>query len=154
AERNFGLYALYVMFYPQLVAGPIERPQNLLHQFREEHQFDYGPVTEGLQRMLLGFFKKVVVADRLAVIVDHVYRVPQAHHGPTLVIATVFFAFQIYTDFSGYSDIAIGAAQVMGINLMTNFRRPYLSTSISEFWSRWHISLSTWFKDYLYIPLG
>jgi len=154
AERNFILYALYVMFYPQLVAGPIERPQNLLHQFRQRHQFDYARVTDGLKLMLRGFFKKVVVADRLAAIVDNVYQAPRQHHGAALVIATIFFAFQIYADFSGYSDIAIGAAQVLGIGLMTNFRQPYLARDVSEFWGRWHISLSTWFRDYVYIPLG
>jgi D-alanyl-lipoteichoic acid acyltransferase DltB (MBOAT superfamily) len=154
AERNFGIYALYVMFYPQLVAGPIERPQNLLHQFHEKHKFDYYRVAEGLRLMLWGFFKKLVVADRLALYVDAAYNNPTHHGGLTLMLATIFFAFQIYCDFSGYSDIAIGAARVMGFDLMTNFRRPYFSTSISEFWSRWHISLSTWFKDYVYIPLG
>ena len=154
AERHFGIYALYVMFYPQLVAGPIERPQNLLHQFYERHEFDYERVTNGLKLMLWGMFKKVVIADRLAAHVDAVYNSPRAWGGPPLIVATVFFAFQIYCDFSGYSDIAIGAAQVMGFKLMTNFNRPYHSKSISEFWKRWHISLSTWFKDYLYIPLG
>jgi D-alanyl-lipoteichoic acid acyltransferase DltB (MBOAT superfamily) len=154
AERHFGLYALYVMFYPQLVAGPIERPQNLLHQFRQKHEFDYGRITDGLKLMLRGFFKKVVVADRLAAIVDNVYGAPQQHHGAALLVATVFFAFQIYADFSGYSDIAIGAAQVLGVRLMSNFRQPYFARDVSEFWSRWHISLSTWFRDYLYIPLG
>ncbi|MCE9582272.1 MAG: MBOAT family protein [Planctomycetes bacterium] len=154
AERNFGLYALYVMFYPQLVAGPIERPQNLLHQLREEHRFDYDRVTDGLKLMMLGFFKKVVVADRLAAIVDAVYNQPVGHSSASLVVATVFFAFQIYADFAGYSDIAIGAAQVLGIRLMVNFRQPYFACNIAEFWQRWHISLSTWFRDYLYIPLG
>jgi D-alanyl-lipoteichoic acid acyltransferase DltB (MBOAT superfamily) len=154
AERNFGIYALYVMFYPQLVAGPIERPQNLLHQFREYHSFDYDRVTAGLKRMAWGLYKKVVVADNIAPTVDLVYSAPSASSGPQVVAATILYAFQIYCDFSGYSDIAIGAAQVMGINLMTNFRQPYLSASISEFWRRWHISLSTWFRDYLYIPMG
>jgi D-alanyl-lipoteichoic acid acyltransferase DltB (MBOAT superfamily) len=154
AERHFGIYALYVMFYPQLVAGPIERPQNLIHQFYEYHEFEYDRVSNGLKLMLWGMFKKVVIADRLAVYVDAVYQTPQSWTGPPLIIATVFFAFQIYCDFSGYSDIAIGAAQVMGFKLMTNFNRPYHARSISEFWKRWHISLSTWFKDYLYIPLG
>lgn len=154
AERNFITYALYVMFYPQLVAGPIERPQNLLHQFYDQHQFSYERVTDGLKRMMWGFFKKVVVADRLAVLVNHVYAQPTQHQGPALILATVAFAFQIYGDFSGYSDIAIGAAQVMGFSLMDNFRQPYLARSVAEFWRRWHISLSTWFRDYLYIPLG
>lgn len=154
AERHFGIYSLYVMFYPQLVAGPIERPQNLLHQFREKYDFDYTRVAEGLKLMLWGFVKKLVIADRLAIYVDAVYNNPGQHNGTTLVVATFFFAIQIYCDFSGYSDIAIGAAKVMGFNLMMNFNRPYFSKSISEFWKRWHISLSTWFKDYLYIPLG
>jgi D-alanyl-lipoteichoic acid acyltransferase DltB (MBOAT superfamily) len=154
AERDFVVYATYVMFFPQLVAGPIERPQNLLHQFREWHEFDYANVTSGLKRMAWGFFKKLVVADRLALYVNDVYAAPRGHNGLQLTIATFFFAYQIYCDFSGYSDIAIGAAQVLGFRLMENFRTPYYSLSISEFWHRWHISLSTWFKDYLYIPLG
>ncbi|GAO44331.1 putative O-acetyltransferase [Flavihumibacter petaseus NBRC 106054] len=154
AERNFGIYALYVMFYPQLVAGPIERPQNLLHQFYEKHSFDYERVVDGLKIMLWGFVKKLVIADRLGLYVDAVYGNADQHSGLSLIVATVFFAFQIYCDFSGYSDIAIGSAKVMGFTLMRNFNRPYFSANISEFWSRWHISLSTWFKDYLYISLG
>lgn len=154
AERHFGIYALYVMFYPQLVAGPIERPQNLLHQFREVHCFEYRRVADGLKIMAWGLFKKVVIADRLAVFVNLVYDNPTQYTGIPLLMATVFFAFQIYCDFSGYSDIAIGSAQVMGFRLMDNFNRPYFSKSIAEFWKRWHISLSTWFKDYVYIPLG
>ena len=142
------------MFYPQLVAGPIERPQNLLHQLREKHSFEYARAVSGLKLILWGMFKKVVVADRLAVYVNAVYNNQAEHSGASLALATVFFAFQIYCDFSGYSDIAIGSARVMGIDLMTNFRRPYLSRSIAEFWKRWHISLSTWFRDYVYIPLG
>ena len=154
AERHLCIYALYVMFYPQLVAGPIERPQNLLHQFREKHSFDYERVTEGLRQMAWGLFMKVVIADRLARYVNVVYNEPLNFQGLTLVLGTVFFAFQIYCDFAGYSHIAIGSARVMGFRLMRNFDRPYLSRSISEFWSRWHISLSTWFRDYVYIPLG
>jgi len=154
AERHFGIYALYVMFYPQLVAGPIERPQNLLHQFREEHRFDYQRVTDGLKQMALGMFKKVVIADHLATEVNRVYDDPSHYHGLALIVATIFFSFQIFYDFSGYSDIARGSAQVMGFTLMKNFDNPYASSSISEFWRRWHISLSTWFRDYLYIPLG
>jgi alginate O-acetyltransferase complex protein AlgI len=153
-ERNFGIYSLYVMFYPQLVAGPIERPQNLLWQFHTEHHFDYNRIVNGLKLMAWGLFKKVLIADRLSVFVDQVYNSPTEYQGLPLVIATIFFTFQIYCDFSGYSDIAIGSAQVMGFKLMSNFNRPYFSKSISEFWKRWHISLSTWFKDYLYIPLG
>lgn len=154
AERHFGIYSLYVMFYPQLVAGPIERPQNLLGQFRAEHTFDYDRIVSGLRLMLWGFFKKLVIADRLAIYVNAAYGQPENHTGITLLIATFFFAFQIYCDFSGYSDIAIGAARVMGFDLMKNFNRPYLASSVSEFWKRWHISLSTWFTDYLYISLG
>lgn len=153
-ERHFGVYALYVLFYPQLVAGPIERPQNMLHQFHEKHIFDYQRVANGLKLMTWGLFKKVVIADRLAGLVGASYAVPSAYSGPELALATIYFAIQIFCDFSGYSDIAIGTAQVMGFNLMTNFKRPYLALSISEFWKRWHISLSTWFRDYLYIPLG
>lgn len=154
AERHFGIYSLYVMFYPQLVAGPIERPQNLLHQFREKYDFNYERVTSGLRLMTWGIFKKVVIADRLAVAVDMVYDNPEQYNSLSLLIATFFFTFQILCDFSGYSDIAIGAARVMGFRLMTNFNKPYHSKSIQEFWGRWHISLSTWFKDYLYLPLG
>jgi len=154
AERHIGIYSLYVMFYPQLVAGPIERPQNLLHQFRERHSFDSQQFLDGLRLMLWGLFKKVVIADRLSVYVDTVYNNPGSYHWGNLVIATLFFTIQIYCDFSGYSDIAIGAARCMGFKLMTNFNRPYFSRNIQEFWKRWHISLSTWFKDYVFIPLG
>lgn len=154
AEKNFGIYSLYVMFYPQLVAGPIERPQNLLHQFRTKYPFDYDRIADGLKMILWGFFKKIVIADRLAIYVNATYNHPQEHTGLTLTLATFFFAFQIYCDFSGYSDIAIGSAKVMGFKLMTNFNRPYFAKNISEFWKRWHISLSTWFRDYLYISLG
>lgn len=154
AERNFGIYALYVMFYPQLVAGPIERPQNMLHQFYEEHEFDYHRAVEGLRLMLWGMFKKIVIADRLSPFVDTVYNHPHDYHGFQTILATVFFSIQIFCDFSGYSDIALGTARVMGFKLMVNFERPYFSKTISEFWKRWHISLSTWFRDYLYISLG
>jgi D-alanyl-lipoteichoic acid acyltransferase DltB (MBOAT superfamily) len=154
AERHFGIYSLYVMFFPQLVAGPIERPQNLLHQFREKFDFDYDRVTSGLRLMAWGLFKKVVIADRLAIVVDTVYNNPQNFNSVSLIIATIFFTFQIFCDFSGYSDMAIGVARILGFKLMTNFDKPYQSKSIHEFWKRWHISLSTWFKDYLYIPLG
>lgn len=153
-EKHFGLYALYVMFYPQLVAGPIERPQNLLHQFRENHKFNADRVFEGLKIMIWGLFKKLVVADRLGIFVNGAYNNIDSQDGVTLMLATIFFSFQIYCDFSGYSDIAIGTARVMGFDLMTNFRRPILAKSTGEFWKRWHISLSTWFKDYLYFPMG
>ena len=154
AERHFGIYSLYVMFFPQLVAGPIERPQNLLHQFREKYDFDYNRITSGLRVMAWGLFKKIVIADRLSVVVDKVYNDPYPYNCLSLIIATFFFTFQIFCDFSGYSDMAIGAARILGFRLMTNFNKPYQSKSIHEFWERWHISLSTWFKDYLYIPLG
>lgn len=154
AERHLGIFALFVTFFPQLVAGPIERAGNLLGQLKEKHDFDYQNAANGLKLMAWGLFKKIVIADRLAVMVNHVYNNPTDYEGIPLIIGTVFFAFQIYCDFSGYSDIAIGAAQVMGFRLMENFRRPYFSKSIREFWARWHISLSTWFRDYLYIPLG
>ena len=154
AEHHFGIYALYVMFYPQLVAGPIERPQNVIHQFYEKHTFDYQRVTDGLKLMAWGMFKKVVIADRLAVMVEEVYKYPYNYNGIPLIVATFFFSIQIFCDFSGYSDIALGSAQVMGFRLMKNFDRPYFSKTISEFWRRWHISLSSWFKDYLYISLG
>ena len=154
AERHFGIYALYVMFFPQLVAGPIERPQNVLPQLKQEHFFIYSNVRDGLIMMLWGLFKKVVIADNLSVYVNTAFIHPEDKSGMTLLIASYFFAFQIYCDFSGYSDIAVGAAKVMGINLMENFRTPYVSQSIREFWGRWHISLSSWFRDYLYIPLG
>jgi D-alanyl-lipoteichoic acid acyltransferase DltB (MBOAT superfamily) len=153
-ERHFGIYSLYVMFYPQLVAGPIERPQNVLHQFHERKTFSWENLVVGLRLMAWGLFKKVVIADRLAIYVNLVYEHPTEYHWFNLVIATIFFAIQIYCDFSGYSDIAIGAARTMGYDLMINFRRPYFATNIKEFWDRWHISLSTWFRDYLYIPLG
>lgn len=153
AERHFGIYSLYVMFYPQLVAGPIERPQNLLHQFRQKHPYSYDNFVTGLRLILWGFFKKVVVADRVGVIVNEVYGHHQQYSGFALIVAVLFFAFQIYADFSGYSDIAIGTAKVMGYDLMQNFNYPFRSKNYTEFWRRWHISLSTWFNDYLYSPL-
>lgn len=154
AEKHFGIYALYVMFYPQLVAGPIERPQNVLHQFHAHLPYNKNNLKEGLLQMAWGFFKKIVIADRLAMVVDYSYQNHEQMNGTTMLLATLCYSFQIYCDFSGYSDIGIGAAKVMGFDLMKNFNSPYLSTSISEFWRRWHISLSTWFRDYLYIPLG
>ena len=154
AERHFGIFALYVSFFPQLVAGPIERSGHLLPQFRERASLEWPRVADGLKLMAWGLFKKVVIADRLALYVNAVYDTPDAHRGGALLVATYFFAFQIYCDFSGYTDIAVGSARVMGYDLMENFRRPYFSKSIGEFWRRWHISLSSWFRDYLYIPLG
>ena len=153
-EKHFGIYALYVMFYPQLVAGPIERPQNMLHQFHEKHDFNADNFFIGFKMILWGMFKKVVIADRLAILVNQVYNTPKAYNSTMLFIASVFFAVQIYCDFSGYSSIALGTARVMGFKLMDNFNNPYQSKTINEFWKRWHISLSTWFRDYLYISLG
>lgn len=153
-ERHFGIYALYVMFYPQLVAGPIERPQNLLHQFHESTFFNEKRVSEGMRLILWGFIKKLVVADRLAIYVNAIYNNPDQHSGISMLMASFFFIFQVYCDFSGYSDIARGTAKVMGYNLMINFNRPFSSKSIQEVWRRWHISLTTWFRDYLYFPMG
>ena len=154
SEKHFGIYALFVSFFPQLVAGPIERAVNLLPQFKETKIFNYHQAVQGIKLMIWGYFMKIVVADRLAIYVNSVYGAPEYHSAITLIIATIFFAFQIYCDFAGYSNIAIGCAKIMGFDLMTNFRRPYFAQSCAEFWSRWHISLSTWFKDYVYIPLG
>ena len=154
AERHLGIYALYVMFFPQLVAGPIERPQHLIHQFRATHQFDATAITQGLQMMLWGFFKKLVIADSLAILVDHVYGNIALSSGLTIAIAVVLFSYQLYCDFSGYSDIAVGSAAVLGFSLVQNFNRPYAARSIAEFWRRWHISLSDWLRDYVYYPLA
>ena len=154
AEKRIGIFALFVSFFPQLVAGPIERTDNLLPQFYEKKTFNYIDVTIGLKLMLWGFFKKIVIADRIAVIANTVYNNPYNYSGLPLIIATIAFGIQIYCDFSGYSDIAIGTARIMGFKLVQNFNRPYFSKSISEFWRRWHISLSSWFRDYIYIPLG
>lgn len=154
AERNFATYALYVMFYPQLVAGPIERPQNILPQLHEYRPYNWENVKEGLVRMLWGFFKKVVIADRLAMVVDYVFDNHTSSSWYVLVIGAIFYSFQIYCDFSGYCDIGIGAARVMNIKLMENFSQPYTSFNITTFWQRWHMSLSGWFRDYVYIPLG
>jgi alginate O-acetyltransferase complex protein AlgI len=154
AERHLGRFALYVSFFPQLVAGPIERSTRLLPQFRATHRFNRADVTAGLRLMLWGFFKKLVIADRLGMVVDMVYAQPDAHSPWAAVLVMYCFTFQIYADFSGYSDIAIGAARVMGFDLMENFRRPFYASSVSEHWRRWHISLSTWFRDYVFVPLG
>lgn len=154
AEKHFGYYALFISFFPQLVAGPIERSKHLLPQFREVHFFDFNNLEAGIKQMIWGFFMKLVVADRLAMYVQPVYGNLELHNGTTILLATIFFAFQIYCDFAGYSNIAIGTARIMGFDLMNNFKRPYFATNITEFWHRWHISLSTWFRDYVYIPLG
>lgn len=153
-ERHFGIFALYVSFFPQLVAGPIERSTWLLPQLRKKCEFDVIKVKSGLKLVIRGLFKKIIIADQLALIVDKVYDSPASYSGLVLCIATYAFAVQIYCDFSGYSDIAIGSARIMGFSLTENFKRPYFSSSISEFWKRWHITLSSWFRDYLYIPLG
>lgn len=154
AEKNLGIYALYVMFFPQLVAGPIERPQQLLPQLHEPHDFSEENAVQGLRIMLWGFFKKVVVADTIGVLVDTVYGNLHGVSGVMLCIAAVAFAIQLYADFSGYSDIARGSAKVLGITLVNNFDTPYFTKSIADFWRRWHISLSSWFRDYLYQPLA
>lgn len=154
AEPNLGIYAAFVSFFPQLVAGPIERTGNLLPQIRSNHCFDKEKAIYGSKLMLLGYFKKIVIADNLALYVDSVYADLPEYKGFAMFIATIFFTFQIYCDFSGYSDIARGTAGLLDIDLMKNFKSPYYSLSIKEFWSRWHISLSTWFRDYVYIPLG
>ncbi len=152
--RHYGMFSLFITFFPQLVAGPIERSSQLLPQFYKKHYFEKERVLLGLKWMLWGFFKKMVIADRVAVAVDTIYASPQSYSGLYLFLAMILFTFQIYCDFSGYSDIALGSAKVLGFDLMMNFNKPYLSKSIKEFWRRWHVSLSTWFMDYVYIPLG
>ena len=151
---DFISFAAFVSFFPQLVAGPIERASNLLPQILRPRQFSYQQGTEGLRLIFWGFFKKVVIADSLSPVVSEIFLNYEDYSGGTLILGAIFFAFQIYGDFSGYSDIAIGTAKLFGIELMSNFKFPYFSRSIAEFWRRWHISLSTWFRDYLYIPLG
>ena len=153
-ERNFLTYALFVSFFPQLVAGPIERSNNLLPQFKQQHRFDYEKVMAGVRLMVWGYFMKLVLADRCGLYVDTIFNNVDKHNGGSYLVASLLFPFQIYGDFAGYSLIAIGVAQVLGFRLMENFHRPYFACTIGEFWHRWHISLSTWFKDYVYIPLG
>lgn len=154
SEKNFFRYALYVSFFPQLVAGPIERSKNLLKQLAVPTKFDYDRARDGLLLMLWGYFLKIVLADRIAIFVDSVYNNYASYSGWYFIVATVLFAFQIYCDFAGYSTIAIGASEILGITLMENFNAPYTATTVSDFWRRWHISLTSWFRDYLYIPLG
>lgn len=154
AERHFGYFALFVSYFPQLVAGPIERFDHLMPQLKQNHPFDGENVWIGLRYVLLGYIKKVVIADFLAITVNAVYSDLAGHDGSTILLATILFAFQIYGDFSGYSDIAKGCSKMMGIDLMENFDSPYLATSPRDFWRRWHISLSSWFGTYIYIPLG
>ncbi len=153
-EKDFFTYALFVSFFPQLVAGPIERSTNLLPQFKEKHSFCYEEVMAGFRLMLWGYFLKLALADRCAIYVDAIFNNVEQHNGGSFLLASLFFPFQIYGDFAGYSLVAIGVARVLGFRLMENFRRPYFAASVTEFWRRWHISLSTWFKDYVYIPLG
>jgi len=154
AEKSFIRYALFVSFFPQLVAGPIERSKNLLKQLAVPKRFSFDAFREGLLLMLWGFFLKIVLADRIAIFVDAVYADYKTYGGFYILVATVLFAVQIYCDFSGYSTIAMGTAKILGVDLMENFNAPYLSTSVAQFWRNWHISLTSWFKDYLYIPLG
>lgn len=153
-ERNFGKYALFLSFFPQLVAGPIERSKNLLSQLYQEHKFDYEKARSGLLLITWGLFQKIVIADRAAILVSYAFENYEACNGSQLMTGAFCFAIQIYCDFGGYSNIAIGASEMLGIKLMDNFKRPYFALNMKEFWSRWHISLSTWFRDYLYIPLG
>ncbi len=152
--KNFISFAAFVSFFPQLVAGPIERASNLLPQFYKSRKFEYSQGVNGMRQILWGLFKKVVIADNCAVYANHIFENSADMSGSTLLLGAIFFTFQIYGDFSGYSDIAIGTARLFGFNLMQNFAYPYFSRDIAEFWRRWHISLSTWFRDYLYIPLG
>jgi D-alanyl-lipoteichoic acid acyltransferase DltB (MBOAT superfamily) len=153
-EKHLGIYALYISFFPQLLAGPIERSTRLIPQLHKKFDFDYERVTRGLRFVLWGLFMKLVIADTLALLVDPVYNNPQQYDGIHLILATLFYTFQIYCDFAGYSHIAIGVAEVFGYKTMQNFDHPYIAQSSSDFWRRWHISLSTWLRDYLYIPLG
>jgi alginate O-acetyltransferase complex protein AlgI len=154
AENHFGRFALFMSFFPQLLAGPIARANQLLEQFKRENHCDAARLSEGSKLIVWGLFKKAVIADSLAAYVNRVYDNPGLHSGSTLLLATYFFTFQIYCDFSGYSDIAIGSARILGYDLMQNFHLPYLATSIRDFWRRWHISLSTWFRDYVYVTMG
>lgn len=153
-ERNYVDYAVFVSYFPLLVAGPIERATHLLPQIKRNRQFDYGKAIDGLRQILWGLFKKIVIADNCAKYADIIFNNPENHTGSTLILGAFLFAVQIYCDFSGYSDIALGTSRLFGIELLRNFAFPYFSRSIAEFWRRWHISLSTWFRDYVYIPLG
>jgi alginate O-acetyltransferase complex protein AlgI len=154
AEQHLGRFALFVAFWPQLVAGPIERGGQMLPQLRQTHEFDYQNVATGLRLMAWGMFKKVVIADRLALLANPIFNHPRQFDSLALVLAVAAFTGQIYADFSGYTDLARGAARVLGYRLVLNFRQPYLATSVGDFWRRWHLSLSNWFRDYVYIPLG
>ena len=153
-ETHFGYFSLYLLFFPKIAQGPIERPQFLLPQLYQNNQFNLEFIKEGLKLILVGYFKKLVVADRLSIYVNAVYDNSEFHNGTTLLIATIFFAFQIYADFSGYTDIALGSAKLFGFDLTGNFKRPYLATSIKDFWDRWHITFSTWLRDYIFLPIA
>lgn len=153
-EKHFGYFSLYLFFFPKIAQGPIERPQQLIPQLHESHPFNYTMVVEGLRLMLWGYFKKIVIADRLALYVNAVYTNHENLNGTSLIVATIFFAFQIYADFSGYTDIALGSAKLFGFNLTNNFKRPYFATSVKDFWNRWHITFSTWLRDYIFLPLA
>ncbi|MBN2158000.1 MAG: MBOAT family protein [Spirochaetes bacterium] len=154
AERHLGIFSLYMLFFPKIVAGPIERAKRLIPQFYEEHVFDYQRTADGLKLMAWGLFKKIVIADRAAIVANEVFNNPQGYFGIYLIIASLCFIFQVYCDFSGYSDMAVGIGQLMGFRLTDNFKRPYLSKSISDLWRRWHITLISWLRDYVYIPMG
>ena len=154
AEKDPGIYALFLILFTKIVAGPIERPQNLIPQFKIRHNFDFLLFKSGMIQIAFGFFKKVVIADRLAIVVDSIYQNPLVHNVSEFFIASLFYSFQIYCDFSGYTDIALGVSKIMGFRLMENFDKPYFSKSISEFWKRWHMSLSFWLRDYLFLPIS
>jgi D-alanyl-lipoteichoic acid acyltransferase DltB (MBOAT superfamily) len=154
AEKHIGIFASSLLFFPKILQGPIERPGSMFPQFKEEKSFNYERIVEGMKLMLWGYFKKLVVADRLAIYVNVVYGNSEQHTGVTLLVATLFYTFQIYADFSGYTDIALGSAKILGFDLTNNFNRPYFAISVKEFWNRWHISFSTWLRDYLFLPLA
>ena len=153
-EKHFGYFSLYLFFFPKIAQGPIERPQQLISQLHQSHPFNYNVIVEGLKLMLWGYFKKLVVADRLAIYVNAVYNNNENHNGTSLIVATILFSFQIYADFSGYTDIALGSANLFGFNLTNNFKRPFFATSIKDFWNRWHITFSTWIRDYIFLPIA
>lgn len=153
-ERHFGYFSLYLLFFPKIAQGPIERPQSLIPQLHQDRQFNPDFIKEGFKLIILGYFKKLVVADRLSIYVNAVYDNSEFHNGTTLLIATIFFAFQIYADFAGYTDIALGSAKLFGFDMTGNFRRPYLATSVKDFWDRWHITFSTWLRDYIFLPIA
>jgi D-alanyl-lipoteichoic acid acyltransferase DltB (MBOAT superfamily) len=153
-EIHLGYFSLFLLFFPKIAQGPIERPQKLISQLHQSHPLDYFTIVEGLKMMLWGYFKKLVIADRLAIYVNAVYNNSEQHNGTSFIVATIFFAFQIYADFSGYTDIALGSAKLFGFNLTNNFKRPYFATSIKDFWDRWHITFSTWLRDYIFLPLA